>query len=86
MARYGGDEIRVLMRGADLDQARVVPERTRRAIADQPIASTAGQPLELTVSIGAAQAGSADDVLALLERASQQLLKAKRDGRNQVCP
>ena len=86
VARYGGDEICVVMRGADLEQARVVLERIRRAIADQPIASTAGQPLQLTVSIGAAQAGSADDLLALVERASQQLLKAKRDGRNQVCP
>lgn len=85
VARYGGDEICVIVTGVDREQARAILERIRAAVAGASIASTAGEPLELTVSIGAAEAEMSDDVAALLERASARLLEAKRAGRNRVC-
>jgi two-component system cell cycle response regulator len=85
VARYGGDEICVIMRGVGRGQAHPILERIRLAVAGAPIAATSGEPLDLTVSIGAAEAGPTDDVPALLERASTQLNQAKRAGRNRVC-
>jgi two-component system, cell cycle response regulator len=85
VARYGGDEICVVMRGVGREQAHSILERIRHAIAGEAIASTTGEPLALTVSIGATEAESTDDVMALLERASARLNEAKRGGRNRVC-
>jgi diguanylate cyclase (GGDEF)-like protein len=80
LARWGGEEFAVLLRGvqgeADLvDRA----ERLRAAVGSDPIAR-----LRLTVSIGAVLAGSGADLDALLERADGCLYAAKRDGRDRV--
>ena len=85
VARYGGDEICVVVSGVDRAQAHGILERIRAAIAGTPMASTAGAPIDLTASLGAAAAEPSDDVTALLERASARLLEAKRAGRDRLC-
>ncbi len=84
VARYGGEEICIVMYGTPLDTARPVLERIRSAVSCQAFKTTAGHKIEVTASIGAAQRGRAEDVIALMERVSHQLLLAKRGGRNRV--
>ena len=86
LARYGGEELGVVMMGTSLEQARPVLERLRQAVAAHPFTSTEGQPIELTISIGAAPRLPADGTAhEVLERTSQALLEAKRGGRDRVC-
>ncbi len=86
VGRYGGEEICLVMPDTSVEQARTVLERLRQSVDQHPFFSTGGQPIHLTISIGAAELdGEAGDLEDLIERASTQLLAAKRSGRNQVC-
>lgn len=84
-ARYGGEEFVAMLPGANLDEAaRLVGERLRKAMADEPFATTAG-PLEVTISIGVAQLeGEEQRLEGVLKRADEALYQAKKRGRNRV--
>ncbi|MGL4541976.1 MAG: diguanylate cyclase [Polymorphobacter sp.] len=87
VARYGGDELVVLMPDTDLVTARRVAERLRETVEATPIdgpdARTAA--IRITVSIGVAALDSHDtDAAGLLSRADAALFVAKRAGRNRV--
>ncbi|HEY4058596.1 MAG TPA: GGDEF domain-containing protein, partial [Kofleriaceae bacterium] len=83
-ARYGGEEICIVIDGAGLDSARVVLERVRAAVGSRPFQTTQGDELAITVSIGCAELLPDDTLASIVERASTQLLVAKRDGRDRV--
>lgn len=53
MARYGGDEFVIVMPGADAAMVRVVAQRIRKAVSDQPFPTPAGEPLQVALGIGA---------------------------------
>jgi diguanylate cyclase (GGDEF)-like protein len=83
LGRYGGEEFAVVLpdHGGDAPE---LAERMRRAVADQPVPTAAG-PLTVTISVGLAQLGPADDTLdQLLARADHALYRAKESGRNRV--
>jgi diguanylate cyclase (GGDEF)-like protein len=85
LARWGGEEFAVLLRGvsssADLE-ARA--QRLRAAVALHPVAA-ADVRVRLTISVGAARSGDGLDSLdALVEAADGCLYAAKRQGRNRV--
>lgn len=85
VARYGGEELAIVLH--DLPAAGLAPvlERVRLAVSERPIVLRDGTALRVTVSIGAALAAASDDsVTALLERVSAPLLDAKRAGRDRV--
>ena len=84
--RYGGEEFVVVMPDTDMAVATMVAERLRRRIAADPFPIAQGQrKVEVTISIGLAALGGADDAAAnVLKRADQALYRAKRDGRNRV--
>lgn len=85
VARYGGEELCVVMRGCPPAQAEQALERLRLAVSQEPFLTTQGKHFSLTVSIGAAFLRVDDENLdALLERVSTSLLAAKRGGKNQV--
>lgn len=76
-ARFGGDELVVLLPETDTSDARLAAERIRAAVE----ASCRG----VTVSIGlAASEGTAADLDEMLERADRALYAAKRQGKNRV--
>lgn len=84
VARRGGEEFAVLLRGVDLAEAEVTCERLRVAIAAQSVL-TPGVPLfRVTASFGlaAVTAGASGD--ALLARADGALYVAKHAGRNRL--
>lgn len=86
VARYGGDEIVVVMPETNLATARHVAERLRRLIGANPVPGLPlGETGRLTVSIGVAALDARDvDGEALLARADAALYAAKRAGRNRV--
>ena len=85
--RHGGEEFVVVMPETDLAVATMVAERLRRRIASEPFPiQQGGRTIEVTISIGIAALGGADNAAAVLKRADQALYRAKRDGRNRVVP
>ncbi|TNC08221.1 PleD family two-component system response regulator [Methylobacterium terricola] len=86
VARYGGEEIVVVVPDTGLDAARQVAERIRERIEAAAFQVQRGTcAIDVTVSIGVAirQAGDGDPSL-LLKRADLALYQAKQDGRNRV--
>jgi diguanylate cyclase (GGDEF)-like protein/PAS domain S-box-containing protein len=85
VARVGGDELLIVLRGVqDLDAATGVAEKIRLAVRE-PL-RVDGQAIVSTVSIGVAMAGTHDDVDALVARADRAMYEAKQAGRDQVVP
>ena len=85
--RYGGEEFVVIMPETGLGVATMVAERLRRRIASEPFSiRQADRTIDVTISIGIAALGGADDAASILKRADQALYRAKRDGRNRVVP
>ncbi|MBX8555759.1 sensor domain-containing diguanylate cyclase [Pseudomonas cichorii] len=86
-ARYGGEEIAVILPATDLDGALLIAENIRRAVEDAHIESRLVERGRVTVSIGVAtydpSSGSSggDELLISADKA---LYKAKHEGRNQV--
>ncbi len=85
--RYGGEEFVVIMPETGLGVATMVAERLRRRIASEPFSiRQADRTIDVTISVGIAALGGADDAASILKRADQALYRAKRDGRNRVVP
>jgi two-component system cell cycle response regulator len=84
--RYGGEEFVVAMPDTDMAFAYNIAERLRQSIETTPVKiSRDPGALNITISIGIAQAeGEGDTAEALLHRADQALYRAKRTGRNKV--
>jgi diguanylate cyclase (GGDEF)-like protein len=83
-ARMGGEEFAVLLRNPGESVALEVGERVRQAVRDLDL-SELGVPGNVSVSVGVADGGTADQSIdALVDRADQALLRAKRAGRDRV--
>jgi len=83
VARLGGEELGLLLPGADLARAAEVAERLRAALAALPV-DAAGHALAVTASLGCAVLAPGEPPEALVARADARLYDAKRDGRNVV--
>ncbi|GAA3588420.1 GGDEF domain-containing protein [Amycolatopsis ultiminotia] len=83
--RFGGDEFVVMLPGSDVSGVLAVADRIRARVADTEIEAVAGEPLHITVSIGASVFPAAgpelDDALIVADNA---LYAAKDSGRNRV--
>ncbi len=88
--RYGGEEFVVTLSNTDLGEGWAIADRLRQSIAHQPFELThlidAKDAISITVSIGLTELHPSDDDQgrSFLNRADQNLLKAKALGRNQV--
>jgi len=87
IARYGGDEITVILPETDLEQATLAAERVKERVAELKVPVEGnGRFLTPTLSAGVAELGPAvmrtpED---LLRQADAALYRAKREGRNRV--
>ena len=86
VARYGGEEIVVVVPEASLEEARVVAERIREKIGSTPFpVNRKARSIDVTVSIGvAARQGSDVSSSEIMKRADLALYSAKEQGRNRV--
>jgi diguanylate cyclase (GGDEF)-like protein len=83
-ARFGGEELAVLLPETLLASAREVAERIRLTIASTPV-PWGDTSIRVTVSIGMATVPETVDAVAgLLTNADEALYTAKRGGRNRV--
>ena len=84
--RFGGEEFVMLLPQTRAPDAFKIADRVRAHIARQPILTTGGEPVPVTVSIGVAalDAGSSRELTELLAAADAALYRAKASGRNQV--
>jgi diguanylate cyclase (GGDEF)-like protein len=85
-ARYGGEELAVILPQTDVSGAELLAERMRSAVADLTIKRLDGHgSLQVTASFGvAALPGSAMDKESLIAAADAALYRAKRGGKNRV--
>ncbi len=84
-ARYGGEELGVVLQGVDFGQAIALAERVRAAVAELELVDTEGEKLQVTTSVGVSSLGpEIADGQALIAAADQALYQAKRDGKNCV--
>lgn len=80
VARYGGEEFAIVLAQADAATAKVVAERMRQAIADEPWLLR-----QITASFGVATArGDDESPEEVLQRADAALYYSKQHGRNCV--
>lgn len=85
IARYGGDEIAIIMPDTTADTARALAARLVTVVAQIRIGRRDDGPDGVTVSIGLATLDDRDaDARSLLLRADDALYAAKRGGRNRV--
>lgn len=81
IARFGGEELAILLPLTPLGDGQRLAERLRQIIADHDF-GIAGE--RVTASLGIAEATADDSVETLIERADQGLYAAKREGRNRI--
>ena len=85
VARYGGDEFVLVLRGADSRAAVAIAERIRRTIGGQAVLLDGKAVSNLSLSLGIAVFPRDGDTReALVQAADQALYVAKRTGRNRV--
>ncbi|MGH3207896.1 MAG: GGDEF domain-containing protein [Trebonia sp.] len=84
--RFGGEEFVMLLPQTRATDAFRIAERVRAHIARMPIASSTGERVHVTASIGVAalDAGSSRELTELLAAADAALYRAKASGRDQV--
>ncbi len=84
VARYGGEEIAVILPDTPQGAAVSVVERVREAVAGHMFHSLKGTPFTVTISAGVVERQSGEPLLALWLRLSEKVLGAKGAGRNRV--
>ncbi|MDB5989125.1 MAG: hypothetical protein JWQ10_528 [Herbaspirillum sp.] len=84
VVRYGGEEFLMLLPNTNLEQAAMVAEKLRIAIASQRVTAVSGAELQLSASFGVAAYANDNTLEALIWRADKALYQAKNSGRNQV--
>ena len=83
VARTGGDEFLLIMPETALDSARVLAERIRETISQQPLLVDS-QRIDVTVSLGLACVVGTINLDELSHEADRAMYLAKRGGRNRV--
>ena len=85
VARFGGEELEVLLTDADLPTAQRVAEKLRHAVEALRVQVRGISIDDVTVSIGVASLPDCGDTVDnLLAAADEALYRAKEEGRNRV--
>jgi diguanylate cyclase (GGDEF)-like protein len=83
-ARYGGEELALILPHTDLEGSYAIAERLRMAVESLRVPRTdGGGPLRVTASLGVA-ASTVGDQQVLIADADEALYEAKRQGKNKT--
>lgn len=84
--RYGGEEFVIILSDTDAAEACAIAHRLCQLISSQPFAISETVDLHITISVGTATLQLSDEArgLSCLDRADQNMLLAKNQGRNRV--
>jgi diguanylate cyclase (GGDEF)-like protein len=87
VARFGGEEFAIILPNCPPLFGQAVAERIRQKVAGRAITLAPGVVVHLTVSLGGAYAPQwvRSSPTLWVERADQQLYRAKSEGRNRAC-
>jgi diguanylate cyclase (GGDEF)-like protein len=85
IARYGGEEIAIILPETDLDGGVRIADQLRQMIDDETFVFE-DEYIDVTVSCGVAQLQPGWRAYEFVRAADMQLYEAKRAGRNCVCP
>ena len=86
LARVGGEEFAILMRGTSKREAMLAAERIRESVSSTPVIHQ-GHPISVTLSLGVAslaQGTSTPSASSFLAQADALLYQAKEQGRNRT--
>jgi two-component system, cell cycle response regulator len=83
LARYGGDEMAVVLPETTVESAALFCERIRSAV-ESATFDYDGEPLAATISLGVTALEGSDSPASLIARADAQLYRAKDEGRNRT--
>jgi diguanylate cyclase (GGDEF)-like protein len=83
LGRLGGAEFAIQLPRTSLEDARIVAERVRNAVANMPV-KTERALISLTASMGVTTIRADDSTVSLFKRADEALQAAKLRGHNQV--
>lgn len=84
LARYGGEELSLLLPDTDAAAARQIGERLRFLV-ETTVLPGRREPVRLTASFGLATAQQSVSLSALIHAADLALYQSKANGRNQLC-
>ncbi len=79
--RYGGEEFALIMPSTNVDNGRIASERVRKAIEAMSV-EFEDKTLQVTISVGLAEAFPGEDSAKLIRRADDGVYKSKEEGRN----
>ncbi len=87
VARFGGEEFAMILPNCPPTFGQTVAERVRNKVQGRAVAVAPGVEVSVTVSIGGAFAPQwvRSSAPLWIERADQQLYRAKQQGRNRAC-
>ncbi|MBD3845866.1 GGDEF domain-containing protein [Bosea sp. SSUT16] len=84
VARVGGEEFAILLRGAGGTEAVAKTRQIQDALASRALPVSETLELKVTASYGIATRQSEEQLAMLMERADQALYRAKNEGRNRI--
>lgn len=82
--RYGGDEYALILQDTDLSSGKIIGERLRRLIEQNPLVIES-TTIPLTISLGIVEFQDEKANSELICKADKELYKAKSEGRNRLC-
>jgi diguanylate cyclase (GGDEF)-like protein len=84
-ARYGGDELALILVETGREGATILGERLGERMRETMVPLRDGGSMAVTISVGVATIpDSASDLESLIDAADRALLRAKRAGKNQI--
>lgn len=84
VARYGGEEMIILLRGATLQNGIMIAEKIRKAV-ENHLVKDEKNTYQVSISVGLANFRHENSAEAIIKKADAALYKAKETGRNRAC-
>ncbi|MCJ7773543.1 MAG: GGDEF domain-containing protein, partial [Desulfobacterales bacterium] len=82
--RYGGEEFTIILPETNGKEAGTVANRIRNTIGKEKFSPQNGDPVTVTISIGATQFNPNEEMSSFIHRSDKAMYMSKQNGRNRV--